>query len=45
VATGGHSTQELADSSADVVFDDLTDTRRFLDLLDRDFREERPRCR
>jgi phosphoglycolate phosphatase len=34
VATGGHSAGELADSGADVVFEDLTDTRRFLDLLD-----------
>jgi phosphoglycolate phosphatase-like HAD superfamily hydrolase len=42
VATGGHSTQELADSGADVVFDDLSDTRRFLDLLDTGFRAPRP---
>jgi len=37
VATGGHSTQELAESGADVVFEDLSDTRRFLDLLDGGF--------
>jgi phosphoglycolate phosphatase len=37
VATGGHSTQELAESGADVVFDDLSDTRRFLNLLDGGF--------
>ncbi len=34
VATGGHSAEELAESGAHVVFDDLRDTRRFLDLLD-----------
>lgn len=37
VATGGHSTRELADSGADFVFDDLSDTQAFLDLLDRGF--------
>jgi phosphoglycolate phosphatase-like HAD superfamily hydrolase len=37
VATGGHSTKELAQSGADVVFEDLSDTRRFLDLLDGGF--------
>lgn len=37
VATGGHSVQELVDSGAEVVFEDLTDTRRFLDLLENGF--------
>ncbi len=34
VATGGHSAEELARSGADVVFEDLTDSERFLRLLD-----------
>ncbi len=34
VATGGHAVQELREAGADVVFEDLTDTRRFLALLD-----------
>ena len=38
VATGGHSAQELADSGADVVFEDLSDTTRFLELLEKGFR-------
>lgn len=33
VATGGHSVDELRDSGADVVFEDLRDTDRFLKLL------------
>jgi phosphoglycolate phosphatase len=37
VATGGHTTQELAGSGADVVFEDLSDTCRFLTLLDNGF--------
>ncbi len=36
VATGGHSAGELAQSGADVVFEDLTDSERFLELLDGD---------
>ncbi len=35
VATGGHSMRELTDSGADVVFEDLADTARFLELLDK----------
>ena len=38
VATGGHSTRELAGSGADVVFEDLSDTPRFLALVDDGFR-------
>ncbi len=34
VATGGHSVRELTESGADTVFEDLTDTRRFLELVD-----------
>jgi phosphoglycolate phosphatase-like HAD superfamily hydrolase len=37
VASGGHSVQELADGGADVVLEDLTDTQRFLYLLDNGF--------
>ena len=37
VASGGHSVQELADGGADVVFEDLSDTQRFLNLLDNGF--------
>ncbi len=33
VATGGHGVEELSASGADVVFEDLTDTQRFLELL------------
>ncbi len=33
VATGGHTVDELTASGADVVFEDLADTRRFLELL------------
>lgn len=35
VATGGHSVESLRDSGADVVFQDLSDTTAFLDLLAR----------
>jgi phosphoglycolate phosphatase-like HAD superfamily hydrolase len=33
VATGGHGADELQASGADAVFEDLSDTDRFLDLL------------
>jgi phosphoglycolate phosphatase-like HAD superfamily hydrolase len=33
VATGSHTVDELRESGAEVVFSDLTDRRRFLDLL------------
>jgi phosphoglycolate phosphatase-like HAD superfamily hydrolase len=33
VATGDHGVEALSDAGADVVFEDLTDTQRFLDLL------------
>jgi len=35
VATGGFTSAELHDSGADVVFEDLNDRERFLELLDR----------
>lgn len=35
VATGGFSVDQLRGSGADVVFEDLSETRLFLDLLDR----------
>ncbi len=38
VATGFHSVKELAESGAEVVLEDLTDTQRFLNLLERGFR-------
>ena len=42
VATGGHSAGELSASGAEIVFEDLTDTDRFLNLLGTDFKEDRP---